>query len=87
MAKNDHSDSLHSNSQSLPVKYIAKTSTDCRVCMRDKMHVRFERPNKGKESFTQQLECPVCGETYPREVSSDRKTVLADPFSDTKHVR
>lgn len=77
----------HSNAQSQPIKYLSKTDVDCRVCNKAKMHVRFEKVNRGKSTITQQLECPNCAEGYPREMDPDKVTVLSDPFMDVEALK
>lgn len=71
-----------SDSQSRDAKFKRDTNTPCRVCDKANMKVRSEIPNSQKGTFTQQLECPNCGEAYPIEVTADRKTVVTDPHSD-----
>lgn len=82
--KDKLSEAQHSNSQSAPVRYVSKTDDQCQSCFKDNMHVRAERSNGQKGTITQVLECPCCGETYPREVSADRKHVLTDPLTDAR---
>lgn len=68
------------NSQSRNVKYLSVTDLECRVCQKDKMNVKNEVAERARGTLTQHLECPTCGEAYPRVVSEDRKTVFHDPF-------
>jgi len=75
------------NGQGKKVKYLSVTAIECRVCAKDNMRVRDEVKQFSGDSITQHLECPNCGEGYPRVISIDRKTVLIDPFSDTRKLR
>lgn len=78
--------SAHLNAQSQSVKYVSDTKVACRVCQKSTMHVRQEKVNAAKATIQQQLECPQCGDGYPREMDMDRKTVVADPFMDLKNT-
>jgi len=75
------------NGQSKEIQYLSDTGVECRVCGKNTMRVRQETKGLTESaSLTQHLECPTCGEHYPRTVGQDRKTVLHDPFEKRVHL-
>ncbi len=79
MVKKVVAEAAHLNAQSKPVQYVSDTGVECKVCGKGTMHVRQQKEN-ARSSIVQQLECPVCGDAWPREVTLDGKTVVTDPF-------